>query len=461
MNPTYLLSYLLVSGLLWLIYKVGLENNRSFLFNRVYLLACLVFPLVIPYINLGYSYEMVKEMPVLQNIVSVTNPVSEIKETTKTQNSNYGFLLLMYLYLIVVFSMFMRFILNLAKLVRRSSRNEQIKTKGFTIVLVEDQSTPYSFLSYVFINKNDYIRNAMPEEILRHEYAHVCQKHSFDIILVEISSVLFWFNPFVFLTKKAIQLNHEFLADQYTLQKNVDVAKYQTMILNHINKPIYNQLISTFNYFTTKKRLIMMTKVQNRVSILSRKLMIIPAFLILIFVFGDTNIAQVAQNPSNEPLENLLSNNSDLISEYYRIVEKGSLDKDEFDLSKFNSVDKKRLKDIFHQMDKKQQVNLFKTGIVPSTFSIPTNGVSSADLKRWLNDNSFTIILDMKVMNKKDLANFKAENLTGHYIGWWDKSKHTTTKKKYGAWLYTKESFNTNSEIIILPKTQELWPNSK
>jgi beta-lactamase regulating signal transducer with metallopeptidase domain len=68
-------------------------------------------------------------------------------------------------------------------------------------------------LNTIFINQDDY-HNRKIEELYTHELIHVTKKHSIDILIIETLKVLFWFNPIFIFYKRAIQLNHEFLADE-------------------------------------------------------------------------------------------------------------------------------------------------------------------------------------------------------------------------------------------------------
>ena len=93
-----------------------------------------------------------------------------------------------------------------------------------------------------------------------HELVHVNQKHTIDILFIEVLKVFFWFNPLFIFYKKAIQLNHEFLADEEIVKTYNNVPFYQNLLLQ---KGIGTQTIylaSNLNYLVTKKRLIMMTK---------------------------------------------------------------------------------------------------------------------------------------------------------------------------------------------------------
>jgi hypothetical protein len=144
----------------------------------------------------------------------------------------------------------------------------------------------------LFLNKKEYENGNIEIEILIHENAHIQQKHSYDILLMEILQTVFWFNPVLFFYKKAIQLNHEFLADEAVINSSQNISSYQYLLINKANKNKTSNLTSQFNYSITKKRLIMMTKTKSVRNSLCRQIAIIPVVALSIFAFSIKLIAQ-------------------------------------------------------------------------------------------------------------------------------------------------------------------------
>ena len=159
-------------------------------------------------------------------------------------------------------------------------------------MLLKEKIVPYTFLHYIFVNKKTYQSNTVKEQILTHELAHVQQKHSLDVLFIEVLQNLFWFNPIFRYYKKAIQLNHEFLADDAVLKSHQNITEYQYVLLNTIaqNNNIY--LASNLNYSLTKKRLLMMTTPSSKTKILLKKLLVLPLTAGFIFAFAQRVEAQ-------------------------------------------------------------------------------------------------------------------------------------------------------------------------
>lgn len=89
------------------------------------------------------------------------------------------------------------------------------------------------------------------------------QKHSLDILLIELLQCVFWFHPIFLFFKKSIALNHEFLADDEVTRKQINTADYLKLLLNQTYESNEIPLSSSFNFNLTKKRFIMITKKNN------------------------------------------------------------------------------------------------------------------------------------------------------------------------------------------------------
>jgi hypothetical protein len=184
-------------------------------------------------------------------------------------------------YIIITSILLIRFALNIFKLLSKIYKNKKVDYQKTSLVLIKERSLPYSFFKYVFVNRSDYENGKIEKELLMHEEAHCLQYHSIDIIIIELMNVFLWFNPAIWLIKKAILLNHEFLADN-TVLSAFELGDYQNTLLNIVLRNNSTSLASNFNYSLTKKRLIMMNKETKKDWAILRKITIIPLFLILV-----------------------------------------------------------------------------------------------------------------------------------------------------------------------------------
>ena len=97
--------------------------------------------------------------------------------------------------------------------------------------MVNEETLPHTFLNYIFVNKEEYLEKKVEEALITHELTHAKELHSLDVMVVEVLKVVFWFNPLLYWYKKAIQLNHEFIADQKVISSHGYIKEYQSLLL--------------------------------------------------------------------------------------------------------------------------------------------------------------------------------------------------------------------------------------
>ncbi len=272
------------------VYFLILENEKMAVFNRFYLLFSILFSFSLPYIT----------------IEILANTSNALQETVfKPENAliavaddsiNYFEIVLWTLYGIGTAFFLIRFVKNIQNITSRIKRNPSVEYKNSELVLVDEKILPHTFLNTIFINKSDYENRNIEDELYTHELTHVAQKHTLDILFIEIIKCVFWFNPILIFYKKAIQLNHEFLADEKVVNSYNNIPVYQSLLLSKANEKQQYYLASNLNYLVTKKRLIMMSK-KTPISIaILKKVALTPIFAGLIFFMCVKSVAQEKEN---------------------------------------------------------------------------------------------------------------------------------------------------------------------
>lgn len=302
-----MIFYILKSSLLLLIlitvYKFFLENEKMHKFNRIYLLCSLLFSFIIPF-NLFSLKAKMLTAPISFQLNEII--LQKTNENIITNNLVFNYLI------ITIYSLFstlliIRFLWNLYSFYKKIRKNEHVIINGNKVILLQESVVPHSFLNYIFLNKHDCKNNAISAELIIHEKAHILQKHTLDILFIEILQILFWFNPLILFYKSAIKLNHEFLADEIVNTRFNSIINYQNMLLNIASNKQNIALASSINYSITKKRLMMMTKKQSPIRILSKTALVGFIYSMLLFSFSQKSTAQ------EQP--NIISNEAQRISE--------------------------------------------------------------------------------------------------------------------------------------------------
>ncbi|RYF50568.1 MAG: M56 family peptidase, partial [Cytophagaceae bacterium] len=103
---------------------------------------------------------------------------------------------------------------------------------------------------------------AQPEVLMRHEKAHIRQRHTADILFIELVQALFWFNPILWLYKRALQEVHEFLADRSVLQTPQPDYPRQ-LVAYALNMPSAALTTPFVSKSTLKQRIVMLQKPQT------------------------------------------------------------------------------------------------------------------------------------------------------------------------------------------------------
>lgn len=289
----------------FIFYKLFLENEKMHLFNRFYLLITLVFSLVIPFITI----QTANEIP-LQNFQTFISEPIVIKQKESSFFQFNWTALFFICYVLIALLLLIRFTKNVLNLLKKAKTNPFIYFKNTKVVLMEEAIVPHTFLNFIFVNKRDFQNNQIQEELFSHELVHIHQKHSFDILFIEMLKTIFWFNPLFYAYKKAIQLNHEFLADENIVKKYNNVPFYQALLLHtNGNKSIY--LASNLNYLVTKKRLIMMTKsTSKRMNLIKKTASLAVMASLFLFLSLKVNAQEKATTTSTKSIKSTAQSSS-------------------------------------------------------------------------------------------------------------------------------------------------------
>jgi beta-lactamase regulating signal transducer with metallopeptidase domain len=291
--------------LLYVVYLGLLEKEKMHRFKRLFLLCGLVFSMTVPLLTISPFHSPIQENMEIFGIteISMINtqeyPVAthQFAVADETAERFPVSLLLAGLYLLVTLGLLVRMARNLLKMHASSTVGSDIVDYcGVKIVLIKQECIPHSFGKRIFVSEEAYRKGEIPAEILLHEWAHIKQKHSLDIIFIESLIAIFWFNPVFYLYRHKIKLNHEFLADEAVLANNGDILRYQKLLIyTDSSLKTHLKLASNFNYLITKKRFFMMTKTTSKKRALWLITALAPVLLAAIFAFSQKTAAQ------NEP----------------------------------------------------------------------------------------------------------------------------------------------------------------
>ncbi len=298
-----------------LVYLLFLRRETYFMLNRIYLMAAVLFSLLLPFIhfqaNSALPSVMLGEVTVTamryQNLLqTVTVYGTRLSGTFEQTIRSIG--LIRFIYLSGTAFFLLLFLYRILQITLLILHNEGERKNGIRIVKIDRDTTPFSFFNFVFINRN-YLDNPGMKEMVAHETEHVRQGHSFDVLILELLTISQWFNPFIWLLKRSIRENHEFLADHGVLKPGVSSAAYRLLLLGSSfeQQPV---IANNFNYSLTKIRIKMITQIKSsKTAALKLSLgLMVTAALLMSFAFDNERYTIQDNTSVNQPTETTVSN---------------------------------------------------------------------------------------------------------------------------------------------------------
>jgi bla regulator protein BlaR1 len=263
-------------------YYLVLRKLTFYTLNRAYLGLGIIFSSVYPLIDLSDFLQRYQRLavPVQRMALNWKAPAEQL-----AQQPGYWYWATVIFWLgAIVFAM--RLLVQLFSLYKLYRNSEPDTIQGHAVRVTDTNISPFSFWQNIYINP-DNIDNADLPSILRHEQIHVKEWHTLDILLAEISVIFYWFNPGVWLMKKAVRENIEFITDRKILQLGADTKAYQYSLLNvSIAATTSAGITNHFNFSTLKKRIKMMNAKRSSNVNLTRYAFLVPTVLICLFVFS-------------------------------------------------------------------------------------------------------------------------------------------------------------------------------
>jgi len=260
----YLLKASAVIAIFYILYKLLLQRETFFQTNRGYLLVGLLTSILVPLIVIPIyiEYTPTKVETTLANMVSSSVVSSNVANTSS--EIPFDWLGLTYtIYILGVIFFLGKLCIEFTSLKFLLKKHKFTKSGPYTFIETEDDLPPFSFFHWVVFNPKKYTHDEL-QHILNHEKVHASEWHSIDIMLTQLACVLFWFNPFIWLYKKEIQQNLEFIADKKAQDFSNCEKSYQLILLK-ASVPGHQFLIAN-NFYNSqiKKRIIMLHKSKSK-----------------------------------------------------------------------------------------------------------------------------------------------------------------------------------------------------
>ena len=305
----YLLKASAIIVLFYICYKLFLQRETFFEHNRWFLLVGLLTAFTLPFIVIPiYITQAPTEF---QNLLFTDANI--VATPTVESISILQIISILYLAGVVFFSI--RFVIQFYSLFHLLLKTEKDKKGYYTYIKTTHDVSPFSFFKWIVYNPDQFNEDEL-SQILTHEKVHARQHHSIDILMSQLALIAFWFNPFIWLYKKDLQQNLEFIADHKAQNRSQCKKSYQYLLLKS-SVPTH-QLALTNNFYNSliKKRIVMLHKSKSNKINAWKYALILPALALFLMSF---NTKKVVMENESEPLnvfaseKSLLENNMDVI----------------------------------------------------------------------------------------------------------------------------------------------------
>lgn len=301
----YLLKINIALIVLLEFYKLIFSGDTFFLFRRITLLGIIVISIAVPGLNLSYWVTSNEELTSMATHYA-TNVLPTVTIGIKDSGASSWDFVYVLIYAIVVSILLARFAWQIVSIVKLKNRCKTKLINGKSVYILEKIESPFSFFNWIFVNPTKHKIQEL-DEIITHEAAHCQQKHSIDIVVTELFTILFWVNPFAWLLRREVRLNLEYLADNRVLECGSDSKQYQYHLLGLTYKKNVATISNNFNVLPLKKRIKMMNKKRTKSIGKAKYALIVPMTAALLVVSNIESVARAVSNVAKKEVS-VLSN---------------------------------------------------------------------------------------------------------------------------------------------------------
>ena len=294
-------------------YVAFLRKETFFVSNRWYLIIGLVLSLILPLITFT-KIIWVEPIPIPESYEEAIPITYSSIEIPPQENPVEWSLILTSIYAVISILILVKIGIELVSFFSKVNKHNKQKESEYTLVQTNTFENPFSFFHYIVINPNRFSEEEF-QHILTHESIHVKQKHSFDVLLGKLFCAFFWVNPIIWLYRKAMIQNLEFIADSETFQQIENKYEYQKTLLKVVTHQHDLSITNQFYQSLIKKRIVMLHTNQSHKRNVWKYATILPLIVGFMLLFQIETIAQVkevviSKSEANQIIEFVIDKNT-------------------------------------------------------------------------------------------------------------------------------------------------------
>lgn len=298
----YLIKVNLAFSVLYLIYKLIFNRDTFLNLKRYVLLLICIVSVLYPFIQ--FDFIIHDENVAVDTLFSIQNLLlpETVVSTVENEGRHINWLtIISIVYIIGIALLTVRSLIEIIRVIRKISQSRKSVINGVSVWISETKTEPYSFLKWICISPDLYKREEL-NEILSHENTHAREWHSLDVLFAQMLVILNWFNPFVWLLRNEIRINHEYLADRKVINSGYNKRSYQYHLIGFTQtQTLSTALYNNFSVLPIKSRLKMLNRKATPGFMVYKYLLFLP-IIALLLIFSNCQNGEI-ENQEVIPLE--------------------------------------------------------------------------------------------------------------------------------------------------------------
>ena len=290
----YFLKINVAIALFYAFYRLFFHKDTFFHWRRMALLCFFAISLLYPLLNIQGWIKAHEPMVAMADLYATILLPEQVVTPSQETVINWQEVIIQFAKIIYWSGMLLltaRFFAQLGSIIRLHFQCSKNNIQGVRVHLLKKETGPFSFFHWIFIHPQSHTESEI-SEIITHEETHARQYHSVDVLFSEIMCIFCWFNPFIWLMKREVRGNLEYMADHRVLETGHDSKSYQYHLLGLAHHKAAANLSNSFNVLPLKNRIKMMNKRRTKEIGRTKYLMLLPLAAILMIV---SNIEMVAR----------------------------------------------------------------------------------------------------------------------------------------------------------------------
>jgi beta-lactamase regulating signal transducer with metallopeptidase domain len=304
----YILKSSLCLTVFYLFFKLLLSRETLYKFNRIVLLSLFAIALIIPFIHISFAKDVPYSGLALNIDQLIAMAASEESVAVAEKSSVDVWILgIFILYIAGVLFFLARMALSMVRIIMmvRSSDTQRQSVEGVSLIIHKKEMAPFSWMRYIVISEKDYLESS--REIITHELAHIEGRHSLDLILAEVITIMHWFNPAAYLLKQELRNIHEYQADEAVIDKGIDAKQYQLLLIKKAVGDRLYTMANSFNHSKLKNRITMISKKKSNRMAAVKALFVLPLSALAVVAFASEKMTSEMEVISNAKITEIFA----------------------------------------------------------------------------------------------------------------------------------------------------------